>query len=74
MSPYQEGVYWVTLENPVMGMGLPAQGSNALSVHVEALRLRIRYTSPQGWTVETPELTLPLEQGAEVRWEKPLKP
>ena len=36
--------------------------------------IRIRYTSPQGWTVETPELTLPLEQGAEVRWEKPLKP
>ena len=74
MSPYQEGVYWVTLENPAMGMGLPPQGSSALSVHDDALRFRIRYTAPQGWTVETPELTLPLAQGAEVRWEKPPQP
>lgn len=74
MSPYQEGVYWVTLENPAMGMGLPPQGSSALSVHDDTLRFRIRYTAPQGWTVETPELTLPLEQGAEVRWEKPPQP
>ncbi len=71
-GPYKEGLYWV--ETADFGIALPPHGSHRLYSAGAEWHVRIRYTSPQGWTVETPELTLPLEQGAEVRWEKPLKP
>ena len=71
-GPYKQGTYWVDTTD--FGMGLPSQGSHRFYSAVPKWRIRIRYTAPQGWTVETPELTLPLAQGAEVRWEKPPQP
>ena len=71
-GPYKQGTYWVDTTD--FGTGLPSQGSHRFYSAVPKWRIRIRYTAPQGWTVETPELTLPLAQGAEVRWEKPPQP
>lgn len=71
-GPHNEGVYW--LEMADYGVRLTKNGSHSLHFPDRLWRARARYTSPQGWTVETPELTLPLAQGAEVRWEKPPQP
>jgi hypothetical protein len=67
-GPNQEGKYLILYKD--LAIPLPINGANTFFLPEEIVNIKIRYISPDGLIVETPELKWDLQKDKDIKWEK----
>lgn len=69
LGPSDRGGYSIVLDDGAQAFAVPREGGFRLSGPA-SLRLRVRYESPEGWMTYSPQMSVPLEEGAHVAWRR----
>jgi hypothetical protein len=68
LGPYREGKYSFLMGDGAAVFEMPRRAAFQMQERAPFLLLRVRYESPEGWVTYSPELRVPLVEGAGVRW------
>ncbi|MEK6373510.1 MAG: hypothetical protein AABO58_12530 [Acidobacteriota bacterium] len=68
-GPEEAGVYRFVLAGGAQGFDMPRRGGFRIA-GPPALPIRVRYQSPDGWITYSPELSVPLREGAQIEWHR----
>jgi hypothetical protein len=69
LGPYRRGEYAIVIGEGVQAFDVPASDAFRLP-HVTALKLRVRYNSPDGWVTYSPELSLDFTRSEDLQWRR----
>lgn len=70
LGPYREGKYSFVLGDGIQAFPMPANGGFQLR-QADALSLRVKYQSPEGWITYSPELAMDFTRSPSFRWGRP---
>jgi hypothetical protein len=68
-GPAEAGIYRFVLAGGAQGFDMPRRGGFRIA-GPPALPIRVRYQSPDGWITYSPELNVPLREGAQIEWHR----
>ena len=68
-EPRDSGDYRFLLAGGVQGFDMPARGGFRIA-GPPSLPIRVRYRTPAGWLGYSPELNVPLREGAQIEWHR----
>lgn len=69
LGPYRQGEYGFVLGDGAIALAMPRHAGFQVQGFTP-LPLRVKYTSPAGWTTYSPELRLALADGWSLRWRR----
>jgi hypothetical protein len=70
LGPYEQGEYSFLMGDGAAVFEMPRSAAFQMQERAPVLLLRVRYESPEGWVTYSPELRVPLVEGAGVRWRR----
>src|SRR4051812_24161962 len=70
LGPYEQGEYSFLMGDGAAVFEMPRSAAFQIQERAPFLLLRVKYESPEGWVTYSPELRVPLVEGAGVRWRR----
>ena len=68
-GPYDRGAYAIVMGDGIQAFDVPRSDAFRLP-HVTALKLRVRYNSPDGWVTYSPDLSLDFTRSEDLQWRR----